>query len=59
MEKISEIRNKQRKEEEEEDDDGPIKIFKNEDVKLDMSDIQTIEKPVNLNDHVLDIEVLQ
>jgi len=61
LEQISKIRNEQRKlEEAEYDDDEKIKIHGGEDIKLDILDVQDIDKAApKLKAPVLDIEVLQ
>ena len=61
LEKISEIRNNQRKDDESDDesDDEKLKIY-NEDVKLDDLDIQLIDEPsMQLKDDDEHIEILE
>lgn len=60
LEKISEIRNNQRKEEEDDESDDEKLNISNEEIKLDDLDIHSLNEPsMRLKDDGLDIEILE
>jgi hypothetical protein len=60
LEKISEIRNNQRKEEEDDESDDEKLNISNEEIKLDDLDIHSLNEPsMQLKDDNLDIEILE
>jgi len=60
LEKISEIRNNQRKEEEDDESDDEKLNISNEEIKLDDLDIHSLNEPsMQLKDDDLDIEILE
>jgi hypothetical protein len=60
LEKISEIRNHQRKEDKGDDSDDEKLKISNEEIKLDDFDIHSLNEPsLQLKDDGLDIEILE
>ena len=60
LEKISKIRNDQRKEESDEESDEEKLVISSEDINLDDLDIHNLNEPnINLDHDALDIEILE